>query len=428
MRHSLLRKKTTYATDFKIAIQLGLVSRKALKVIPKSTLSNIRHSDLSHIYGLEYSEIPEEVIRLIKSLMKKKKLLKIYKAYYHLKTTIISIFSQIKNIKPYLRKYKKQVVTAINKVRDTISLKNACRFFRISKALFHSWVRQVNYPCPSSSLDLCRHRWVNQITIEEERKLVDLLHDPFYKGWAVYQIIIHAQLTGKLFISVGTAYKYIKVHGLGSRRIRKKKQKQGIRTSHPNEVWHMDVTLYKTIDGITAYIYILMDNFSRFILNWEVKTYLAGHISLSMVREARELYLPPEGAIEVPETMLLVDGGPENNNKDMDEYLVSVPIRKFVAQKDIVFSNSMVEAVNKKLKYQHLFPFNHFSYKELIPHLIKQISEYNSVRTHHAHKYCTPQQVYFGDQPDLTEVKDKMEKARKQRIIKNLMVNCPACS
>ena len=348
MRQSLSRKKNTYATDFKIAVQLGLVSQKALQAIPKSTLSNIRHSDLSHIYGLEYSEIQGEVIQLLKSLMKKKKLLKIYKAYNHLKTTIISIFSQIKNIKPHLKKYKKQVVTAINKARDTIGLQKACRFFRISKTLFHSWVQQVNHPCPSSPLELCRHRWVNQITIEEERKLVELINDSFYKGWAVYQIIIHAQLTGKLYISVGTAYKYIKVHGLGNRRIRKKKQKQGIRTSGPDEVWHMDVTLYKTIDGITAYIYILMDNFSRFILNWKVETYLDGQISLSMVREAQELYLPSEDTSEGPETILVVDGGPENNNKDMDEYLVSVPIRKFVAQKDILFSNSMVEAANKK--------------------------------------------------------------------------------
>jgi hypothetical protein len=112
----------------------------------------------------------------------------------------------------------------------------------------------------------------------------------------------------------------------------------------------------------------------------------------------------------------------------MDEYLVSVPIRKFIAQKDIIFSNSMVEAVNKKLKYQHLFPFNHFKYKELVPHLIKQILEYNSVRPHHAHKYSTPQQVYFGDQPDTADIKDKMEIARRKRVIENQMVKCPVCS
>jgi hypothetical protein len=69
-----LPEKKTYATGFKIDVQLDLVSQKALHDIPKSTLSNFRNSDYSHVYGLEYSEIPEEAIQLLKSLMKKKRL------------------------------------------------------------------------------------------------------------------------------------------------------------------------------------------------------------------------------------------------------------------------------------------------------------------------------------------------------------------
>ena len=192
----------------------------------------------------------------------------------------------------------------------------------------------------------------------------------------------------------------------------------------------MDVTQYKTTDGIIAYIYILMDNYSRFILNWKVGTNLSGQISRSMVKEARKLYLPSESDVLSRETMLLVDGGSENNNKDMDSYLASelVPIRKFIAQKDIIYSNSMVEAVNKKLKYQHLFPFNNFSYLALVPHLEKQIPEYNTVRPHYAHKFSTPAQVYFGNTTDLEEVRAKLEIARKKRIIENQLVKCSICS
>ena len=192
----------------------------------------------------------------------------------------------------------------------------------------------------------------------------------------------------------------------------------------------MDVTQYKTTDGVTTYIYILIDNYSRFILNWKIETFLSGQISRSMVKEARKLYLPSESDVLSRETMLLVDGGPENNNKDMDSYLASelVPIRKFITQKDIIYSNSMVEAVNKKLKYQHLFPFNNFSYSALVPHLEKQIPEYNTVSPHYAHKFSTPAQVYFGNTTDLEEVRAKLEIARKKRIIENQMVKCLICS
>ncbi|MBN2441925.1 MAG: hypothetical protein JXJ04_11280 [Spirochaetales bacterium] len=86
------------------------------------------------------------------------------------------------------------------------------------------------------------------------------------------------------------------------------------------------------------------------------------------------------------------------------------------------------EAVNKKLQYQHLFPFNSFRYEELLPHLGKQIPEYNSVRTHYAHKFATPAKVYLGNETDLVEVRAKLEIARKKQIIENQIVECPIYS
>jgi hypothetical protein len=70
---------------------------------------------------------------------------------------------------------------------------------------------------------MCRHRWSNQITQKEETTMIKLQNDPFYKGWAVYQIAVHALLNNKLSVSVGTWYKYIKVLGININRIKKKK-------------------------------------------------------------------------------------------------------------------------------------------------------------------------------------------------------------
>lgn len=113
-----------------------MVPKEILQHIPNSILWNIRNSDLSHVFGLEYSDLPEEVIQLLKSVMRQKKLLKLDKAYHRLQTTTISIFKQIKNIKPHLKKYKKEVVSVINRVRGILSIEKACQFFRISKAWF----------------------------------------------------------------------------------------------------------------------------------------------------------------------------------------------------------------------------------------------------------------------------------------------------
>jgi putative transposase len=53
----------------------------------------------------------------------------------------------------------------------------------------------------------------------------------------------------------------------------------------------------------------------------------------------------------------LVDGGTENNNNDIESFIRSdeVSLRKLIAQKDITFSNSVIEAQNKLIKYRYLF-------------------------------------------------------------------------
>jgi putative transposase len=40
----------------------------------------------------------------------------------------------------------------------------------------------------------------------------------------------------------------------------------GIRADAPNELWHIDVTIIKLIDGTKAYLHAVIDNFSRRIL------------------------------------------------------------------------------------------------------------------------------------------------------------------
>ena len=259
--------------------------------------------------------------------------------------------------------------------------------------------------------------------------MVKYLNDPFFKGWAVYQIAEYTLLHNKLSVSIGTWYKYIKIPGLHLHRIKKKPNKKGIRASRPNGIWHMDVTVYKTIDNIRFYIYILIDNFSRFILSYKTALFLSGKICMNMIRDAYRRCLEYTNQQE-SETLLLCDGGPENNNKHVDGFLEQtiIPIKKLIAQKDIQFSNSMIEAFNKTLKYRHLFQNNILDFKSLNKHLAKFIPEYNNVRPHCAHKYLTPAQVYCGQTVDIKKIKKQYEEAKKNRILENKKVVCPVCS
>jgi transposase InsO family protein len=54
------------------------------------------------------------------------------------------------------------------------------------------------------------------------------------------------------------------------RRVYPQKPKVGIRASAPNEIWHLDTTVVRLIDGTCTYLHAVIDIFSRRVLAWKV--------------------------------------------------------------------------------------------------------------------------------------------------------------
>jgi len=170
----------------------------------------------------------------------------------------------------------------------------------------------------------------------------------------------------------------------------------GVRALFPCQIWHADVTLFRTLDGVVHYVYLIMDNFSRRILSWDISTRLSASILLSTIREAwascRNII---SGNTPVE---LYLDGGSENNNGLIDNFLSldDVSIRKIIAQVDVHYSNSMIEAMNKLLKYRYLFIQNIPDDEALRKHLEYFIPVYNNIRPHILLKGKTPDEAFYG--------------------------------
>uniref|UniRef100_UPI003F6CBF8F integrase catalytic domain-containing protein n=1 Tax=Polaribacter sp. TaxID=1920175 RepID=UPI003F6CBF8F len=120
-----------------------------------------------------------------------------------------------------------------------------------------------------------------------------------------------------------------------------------------NEIWHMDVTYYKTIDNIQYYIYTIVDNFSRKIIAYDVSKKLSASIRLESLKRA----IKNEFDISVGKSNvdLIVDGGSENNNQTIHEFIKNqqVQITKKIALKDVKFSNSIIEGTYRILKSKY---------------------------------------------------------------------------
>ncbi len=185
----------------------------------------------------------------------------------------------------------------------------------------------------------------------------------------------------------------------------------------------MDTTVIRLLDGTKAYLHGVIDNFSRRILAWKLNERFDPCATIAILREACNALV----AGSMP--TVLVDGGVENFNRDVDALVDKSPLRRVLAQTDIIFSNSLIEAWWRSLKNQWLF-LNELDSIQRLRSLIEfYVSEHNERLPHSAFDGETPDEMYFGTGAHVAEeLATAREKARAARMEANRSVDpCGRC-
>ena len=118
-----------------------------------------------------------------------------------------------------------------------------------------------------------------------------------------------AQRIGKVFASASTWYRLVREHGWRRprQRVHPATPKVGIRASRPNEIWHIDTSVLRLLDGSRAYLQAVIDNFSRRVLAWKVTGTFDPNATVGILLTAAK-------GIGGDKPLLLADGGVENFN------------------------------------------------------------------------------------------------------------------
>jgi transposase InsO family protein len=132
-------------------------------------------------------------------------------------------------------------------------------------------------------------------------------------------------------------------------RVHPERPSVGVRASRPNEIWHIDVTILRMLDGTKAYIHAVIDNYSRKFLAWTVEARLDPTVTCAVLLATGKHIV----AAAVP--TVYADSGVENVNAAVDQTLFGACLRRILAQVEVAFSNSMIEAFRRSLKHQWLF-------------------------------------------------------------------------
>ena len=251
----------------------------------------------------------------------------------------------------------------------------------------------------------------------------DMVTSDEYRHIPTETLALLAQRLGKVFASPTTWHRLVRLYKWrrSRHRVHPSKPKVGIRASKPNEIWHVDTTLIRLLDGTRAYVHAIIDNFSRRILSWKVSATFNPSITA-------DLLLKAASEIEDTKPTLLVDGGIEYFNSAVDKLVDSGLLKRLLAQTDISFSNSLIESWWRAIKHQWLF-LNTLDTVSRLEKLVGfYVDEHNTRLPHSAFRGQTPDEMYFGTGDHIPDELDAAKKvARQSRMSLNRATSCLVC-
>jgi putative transposase len=315
---------------------------------------------------------------------------------------------------------KRGLLRAIDRSRSALPLRSVLRVIRLSQSRYYTWSRE---PCALEDRSSCPRSSPQQLTVAEVGVIQELVTSQEYRHVPTGTLARLAQRLGKVFASASTWYRLVRDHQWRRprQRVYPTKPKVGIRASQANEVWHVDTTLLRLLDGSRAYLHAVVDNFSRRILAWKV----AGTFDPSATAEI--LLTAAKGVVSA-KPLLLADGGIENFNGAVDELIRSGVLSRVLAQTEIAFSNSLIESWWRVLKHQWLY-LNTLDTVRTVEKLVAfYVHEHNARLPHSAFRGQTPDEMYFSTGnhvPD--ELAAACREARQARAETNRKRTCSVC-
>ena len=319
---------------------------------------------------------------------------------------------------------KATLLRAIERASRVLPLHAALRIARLSSSRYHRWCREVD-GCDLNDQPSCPRVVPTRLTPNEIEAMRKMVESGDQRHMSLRGLALHAQRIGEVFASPSTWYSLAKKSGWRRprNRVYPAKPKIGIRARAPGERLHLDVTIIKLLDGSRAYLHAIIDNYSRRILSWTLEDRLGSGATCRVLREvARQVVAISE------DSTVVVDSGSENVNREVDNLLESVDLTRVLAQVEVTFSNSMIEAFWRSLKHAWIYLHPLDSMTSLRRLIEFYVDAHNQVIPHSAFEGQTPDEMYFGTGDAVIEELVVLRRAaREERMKANRLARCGVC-
>ena len=287
---------------------------------------------------------------------------------------------------------KGRILTLVS--RSGLPRRRALAHLGLPKSTYYRWLKRQSEGRLQDNKGGSPLPW-NKLKPEEESKILTLARAS--PELSARQLALQFVDCEGWYVSESTVYRILKREGLikPAEVVGFKAGKEYHRkTKRPNELWATDCAHLRVVDWGWYYLVTVMDDYSRFILAWELKSDMAASSLIDVVQKAVDF----TGMTDVPvedRTALLSDNGSGYLSRQFGEYLRLVGVRHIVASPYHPQTNGKIERYHRTIKGDiKLVPYDMPS--ELKKAIQAFIEYYNYRRYHEGLGDVTPYDVYTG--------------------------------
>jgi len=234
------------------------------------------------------------------------------------------------------------------------------------------------------------------------------------------ELAFHIIDNHKWFISESSVYRILKRAGLitsPAHIVMSAANEFETKTKRINEMWQTDFTYFKIIGWGWYYLATIIDDYSRFIITWDLRSQMTSKDVMPSVDKALQFTgLKKENAPK-----LLSDNGSCYISGEIKDFLEGKGIKPINGKPMHPQTQGKIERYHRTMKNVIKLD-NYYSPEDLSKAIAEFVKYYNYKRYHESLRNLTPADVYFGrDKKILKErskIKEKTLKERRKNYIK----------